>query len=107
MKKITTNKKGVTLCEVLVAMTIFAIMSLMLATMVSTTARMNIKNHKMNKQMQDQGQVVEQDDKTIASKTDDLNFNIKFVGRPDEFNYSIEKYQSGNTSDYSNYKYFD
>ncbi len=106
MKNKKLNKKGVTLCEVLVAMTIFAIMSLLLATMVCTTTRMNKQNFKMNKQMQEQGKAVELEDPASIRNTTTSPFSIPMEGG-DTFDYNINKHDTGTTDDYSNYKYFD
>lgn len=106
MKNKKLNKKGVSLCEVLVAMAIFAIMALLLATMVSITTRMNIQNYKMNKQMQQQGKAVELEDPASIKNTTTSPYSIPIEGGQ-TFDYNINKYDTGTTDDYSNYKYFD
>ncbi len=106
MKNKKLNRKGFSLCEVLVAMTIFAIASLVLATMVCTTTSMNKKNYKMNKQMQQQSKAVELEDPTSIKNTTTSPFSIPIQGG-DTFNYSINKHDTGTNDDYSNYKYFD
>lgn len=105
MKKMKINKKGLTLCEVLVAITIFAIMTLMLATMVAATSKMNIKNYKMNKQMQAQGEVVEKEDTGRTTGSEEKDFNFVISGK--EFKYKVNKYETGSTTDYSNFKFFE
>lgn len=106
MKKKKLNKKGLSLCEVLVAMTIFAIASLVLATMICTTTSMNKHNYKMNKQMQQQSKAVELEDPTAIKSTTSSPFSIPIEGGQ-TFNYNINKHDTGTTDDYSNYKYFD
>lgn len=106
MRNKKLNKKGLSLCEVLVAMTIFAIASLVLATIVCTTTKMNKQNYKMNKQMQQQSKAVELEDPTLIKDTTTSSFSIPMEGG-DTFNYNINKHDTGTTDDYSNYKYFD
>jgi len=105
MKKMKLNKKGVSLCEVLVAISIFAIMTLLLATMVAATSKMNIKNYKMNKQMQKQGDIVEKEE--VGSVTGSELKDYKIVINGKEFDYQINKYKTGDPTDYSNFKFFD
>lgn len=106
MKKKKLNKKGLTLCEVLVAMTIFAIMALLLATMVAATTRMNIKNYKMNKQMQAQGNSIEKEDVTAIQNSTSTVFEIKKSDGSTVATFDIEKHSTGKPGELSDYKYF-
>lgn len=105
MKKMKLNKKGVSLCEVLVAISIFAIISLLLAIIVGATSKMNIKNYQMNKQMQVQGDIIEREE--VGSVTGSELKDYKIVINGKEFDYQINKYKTGDSTDYSNFKFFD
>lgn len=100
--KIKKNLKGVTLCEVLVAMTIFAVMMLVVTTMIATTSKMNIKNHKMNKQMQTQGASVEKKEPGVVKSSNTFDFN--FNGYSSSTTVNI--YDEATGGDYAHYKYY-
>lgn len=107
MKKLMKkNSKGLTLVEVLVSMTIFAITSLVLATMVTATVRVNISNHHMNEQMNKQAPDAEVQNITglVDQGSDDVI--IQSVGGGEEFELPIKVWTLGAPEDIANYKFF-
>lgn len=101
--KIKKNLKGVTLCEVLVSMTIFAVMMLVVTSIIATTNKMNMKNHKMNNQMQTQGAKIEQKNKPPAAKSSNT-FDFSFNGYSSSTTVNI--YDEATGGDYAHYKYY-
>lgn len=105
-KSVKKNHKGVTLCEVLVAMTIFSITALVLATMVSTTARININNHKMNEQMEEQSPTAEMTDTTKSTEKNTDNLVIERDIGGESIEIPVTVWNIGSASDIADYKFF-
>lgn len=105
-KSIKKNHKGITLCEVLVAMTIFSLTALVLATMVSTTTKININNHKMNEQMEEQAPSAELSDTTKSTEKNTDNMVIKRDVGGTSIEIPVVVWNIGSASDIADFKFF-
>lgn len=107
MKKlIKRNHKGLSLCEVLVSLTIFALTSLILATMVAATVKTNKSNYLLNKQMEAQSPYAEAEDKTGLADKPVENIQITSDSDARAFDIPIKIWTLGSADDLANYKFF-
>ncbi|MFA5659023.1 MAG: prepilin-type N-terminal cleavage/methylation domain-containing protein [Oscillospiraceae bacterium] len=100
--KFKKNKNGMTLVEVLVAMALFAIFSLIMASAFTITYRMNLNNHEMNKDMDTQGAQIEAG--TPSGTATSQTFSISVNGR--SFDIDADVYRVGNTNDDTKFLFF-
>lgn len=106
--KIKKNKKGLTLIEIIVAMAVFAIMSLLVATMFATAMKLNLRTNNMNKQMQTEGATAEKKTSSHSrlapvNGSGEIEFNLN---DGTSFKIKVDGYDANNTGDYAHFKYF-
>lgn len=102
---IKLNKKGSTLIEVLVAITIFAIFSLVISSMFISITKSSRNNIKENKEIADQTEKAEKGDTNNNSAVDD-SFTLKFGEGGTEYNIDIKKYTIKEDDDSYNLRIF-
>ncbi len=99
--------KGFTLIEVLVALAVFTILSMVLAVMFATVIKINIKNHEINDELQLQGDAIELDDKTNATSnsSDIITFNFPSTG--ESIDLEVDKWEGGATDENVHIKFYE
>ncbi len=100
--KLKKNQKGLTLIEVLIAMTLFAIFSLVLATAFAATYRMNLNNHKLNKSMDTHGAQIEAG--TPSGTPAGWTFNVTVNGAT--YDIDMDVYRIGSPGDEARFIFF-
>lgn len=102
--KLKKNSKGFTIVEMLVSMTIFAIMSMLMAVVFTAAARLNVKNHKMNEQMHNQGDAIEQKPAADPTKAKSKDITLSINGKSVTIN--VDEYNAASAGDDANLKYY-
>ena len=104
--KSKANKKGSTLVEILVAISIFAIFSLVISSMFSAISKSTKDNKKANEEIASQTKKAEAGN--IAGETaEDDSFVLKFEGESKEFTIDIKKYTIKEDDDTFNMRIFE
>lgn len=87
------NKRGFTLVEVMVALAIFALFSLVVATVFQLVFKIHVNTDEINTQMTKQASTL--DNGSVAMYDSAKNFNITFDGVSDTITANGEKVAAG------------
>lgn len=91
LNKFKKNLKGMTLIEVIVALAVFAIMALMLATMFATAMKMSLETHTLNSRVDKQTTLIDSGGENNLVSNPAASNAVEFNDYASGTNYSTPK----------------